>query len=207
MLIWKNRKLVKGDEWYSLRPILIFGHFFHRKILEYCPNRQFTCLEEMHEHLIQSWNDKVKPNDLVFHLGDFAFQAFEKMEEIKGIVKRLYGSIITLKGNHDKTKFLSDFGFPYVYSESYIKVDNVYLHLNHFPLSGVDKQGTPRRPKDRMPVRLNLHGHSHSTPDKAKTFDDWGKLIALDIGVDSRTDHAPWSWEEIHELFDYGYQG
>ena len=46
-------------------------HFGHENIIKYC-NRPFTSTEEMDKALISNWNKVVKPEDTVFHLGDFA---------------------------------------------------------------------------------------------------------------------------------------
>ena len=47
-------------------------HFFHNNIIDYC-KRPFVNAEEMNEYIIKQWNSVVKPQDEVYHLGDFAF--------------------------------------------------------------------------------------------------------------------------------------
>ena len=46
-------------------------HFNHKAIISYC-SRPFESVEEMNDRLIDNWNQVVKPNDTVYHLGDFA---------------------------------------------------------------------------------------------------------------------------------------
>ena len=48
-------------------------HFGHKNIIEYC-KRPFSSVEQMNEMLIKKWNNKVKVDDIVFHLGDFSFR-------------------------------------------------------------------------------------------------------------------------------------
>jgi hypothetical protein len=47
-------------------------HFNHKRIIEYS-SRPFKDVDEMNEVLIRKWNEKIKPKDTVYHLGDFAF--------------------------------------------------------------------------------------------------------------------------------------
>jgi calcineurin-like phosphoesterase family protein len=62
-------------------------HFGHAKIIEYC-KRPFASVEEMDEELIKRWNERVGPDDHVYHLGDFAFGTKAKITEYR---KRLNG--------------------------------------------------------------------------------------------------------------------
>lgn len=70
-------------------------HFGHANIIEYC-NRPFKDVDDMENKIVKNWNKVVKPEDVVFHLGDFIFRG--KPSEIK---KKLNGKIILIKGNHD----------------------------------------------------------------------------------------------------------
>lgn len=74
------------------------NHFGHANIIKYC-NRPFASVEEMNETMIERWNATVTDDDLVYHLGDFAFG---KPEFIADILRRLKGKIVIMKGNHDR---------------------------------------------------------------------------------------------------------
>ncbi|MFH1797956.1 MAG: hypothetical protein ABH844_01235 [Candidatus Omnitrophota bacterium] len=49
-------------------------HFSHANIIRYS-NRPFETVEEMNEVIIRKHNERVKPEDTVFFLGDFIFKA------------------------------------------------------------------------------------------------------------------------------------
>lgn len=72
-------------------------HFHHTNIIKYC-NRPFATIEQMNEELIKRWRDTVKPEDTVFHIGDFSFA---NKEITSRIINVLTGTIVFLKGNHE----------------------------------------------------------------------------------------------------------
>ena len=74
-------------------------HFGHANIIKYC-ERPFANTNEMDEIIIQRWNEKVKEDDLVFHLGDFALG---KEDECLKVLQRLNGHKVLIKGNHEKS--------------------------------------------------------------------------------------------------------
>lgn len=73
-------------------------HFGHKNILKYC-NRPFTTIEEMDDTIIDNWNSIVTPQDIVYHVGDFAFG---DIITIGKYIKKLNGNIIFIEGNHDR---------------------------------------------------------------------------------------------------------
>jgi calcineurin-like phosphoesterase family protein len=57
----------------------------------------------MNEGLIRRWNERVKPNDTVYHIGDFSFRSTNGNRLIAlEWESRLNGKIIHCAGNHDK---------------------------------------------------------------------------------------------------------
>ncbi|MBF0440446.1 MAG: metallophosphoesterase [Oligoflexales bacterium] len=76
-------------------------HFNHVLVYEcYCPERAkiFSSLDEMNEILIENWNMTVNPEDMVYHLGDFAMG---DRNEFGYFRKKLRGQIVLVGGNHD----------------------------------------------------------------------------------------------------------
>lgn len=73
-------------------------HFDHANIIKYC-NRPFNTVEKMNNTIVTQWNKKVKQDDLVYHVGDFAYKG---QNSAKYWQKRLNGDIVHIRGNHDK---------------------------------------------------------------------------------------------------------
>ncbi len=72
-------------------------HFGHRNIIEYEKEfRPFSTIEEHDEALIDYWNETVTPQDIVYHLGDFAFG-----KRNVPIAEKLNGNKHLIMGNHD----------------------------------------------------------------------------------------------------------
>lgn len=76
-------------------------HFAHQNIIKYC-NRPFKTYREMDETLIANWNSVVKTNDLVWHLGDFAYGRDATPDYLSSVAWRLNGNINLILGNHDE---------------------------------------------------------------------------------------------------------
>nr|WP_245247801.1 hypothetical protein [Tianweitania sediminis] len=65
--------------------------------------RPFATTREMDEFLISAWNAVVRPDDLVFHLGDFSFGLGDE-QRVRSIFYRLHGRKRLIIGNHDVRK-------------------------------------------------------------------------------------------------------
>lgn len=64
-------------------------------------NRRFETIEEHDEALIARWNAAVRPQDTVWHLGDFCYRCPE--DRARAIFARLNGrQRFLVRGNHDR---------------------------------------------------------------------------------------------------------
>ena len=80
-------------------------HFGHENIIRYC-NRPFDTLHYMNAALTDNWNSVVKDGDTVVHCGDFAHP---RCRDASSYLSRLNGSIILVRGNHDKRDVCNQF--------------------------------------------------------------------------------------------------
>lgn len=138
--------LRKSDIW-----VISDTHFNHENILKFSNGRgdHFSDINEMNEKLISNWNDRVKPGDIVYHLGDVFFGNKDKF---KKMWPRLNGKKRLIVGNHDDVKFLSSGGF-------FSKVSMWRM----FPEYGCVLTHVPilMQKHDRRKYDFNLHGHVH----------------------------------------------
>jgi len=134
---------ITSDTWFG-RP----------QILEIA-NRKFSNIEEMNDVLIKNWNNKVKKRDVVFHLGNFAWDP----EIARKALKKLNGRIYFLKGNCDKAleEVINEFPNAEFFSDAIMELTDFDSVICHYPLevwNGKDS-GT-----------IHMHGHtvfSHKT--------------------------------------------
>lgn len=137
--------------------------------------RPFKSVEDMDWTMIQRWNDKVKPGDKVYHLGDFG--------ELWPL-QYLNGDITLILGNYERK--LDDAGIsellrhPKLQVESSDEVEEFFLA--HEPKNGLKKMKA-ESDKDWL-----LFGHIHGR-QKVKKF-------GIDVGVDANN-FSPISIEEV----------
>ena len=132
-------------------------HFGHCNIIKY-GNRPFKDVHEMDETMIDLWNQNVKSNDHVYHLGDVTMARCGKQQSdpFVRLILRLKGHKRLLLGNHDH--------FPVeIYREAgFEKVRGTGrwfegLLLSHYPV----------HPGSLGTARANVHGHVHQNPSPA----------------------------------------
>ena len=75
-------------------------HFLHGRILGMQP-RPFASIDEHDEHIVRCWNAVVGDRDIVYHLGDFAFQLGPQADRVRWLFSRLKGRKHLVIGNHD----------------------------------------------------------------------------------------------------------
>jgi calcineurin-like phosphoesterase family protein len=142
-------------------------HFNHINIVKYC-KRPFNDVEHMNRELTNNWNERIKPDDTLYHLGDFAMG---KREFIAPIRKALNGRIILIRGNHDRSKTaMLEAGFDEVYDSLFLELNGLKLWLQHKPLSHIHFLSKK--------VDYHLCGHVHEKMVRQ------GKII--NVGVDVR---------------------
>lgn len=106
-------------------------HFGHANIIQYC-GRPFASVEEMDAALIRNWNERVAPEDDVWHLGDFSLGGRYRIEYYR---KQLNGQIHLIRGNHDRataSAYLKS-GFLDVQSSTVRRMENGVVVLIHAP--------------------------------------------------------------------------
>jgi len=118
-------------------------HFNHLKIQEYCDRP-----DGWQELIIKNWNNAIGYDDVVLHLGDFAFG---NKETTNMISSRLNGNIYMIRGNHDRhgKQWYKDVGITVVPSfMTKIEGTSDTLYFTHRPI------------RNKMDG-INIHGHMH----------------------------------------------
>lgn len=162
-------------------------HFGHANIIRFC-NRPFKDVPEMNEAMIERWNEKIKRNDRVYHLGDFALTHKEKLESI---LDRLNGKIYLIAGNHESSAIQLRNKFEWIKEYHELKVPDPdgqggYQRIMLFHYAMRTWRGEGRG-------NWSLYGHSHGN------LPDLEDKLSFDVGVDAH-DFYPLSYEEVKAI-------
>ena len=170
-------------------------HWSHSNILKYC-NRPFESVEAMNDALVANWNSVVKPDDHVYHLGDFCFGNVEKWNWCLE-PGRLNGHIHLILGNHDPERVFRDGTlierFDSIDYQKILIIEGWTVILNHFPFLSFSNNLDHKV--------MQLFGHIHSGPDGIGNVMTGGKepqWNQYDVGVDNNN-YTPVSWAQIKE--------
>lgn len=150
-------------------------HFNHKNIIEYC-NRPFKDIDIMNKTIIHNWNEMVKEDDTIIHVGDFCFKNTPGGKEGEGGIepttywkRQLNGEKIFIKGNHDKNNGLKTaiIGMELYYA-------NTKMWLIHNPLY-YNKN-----------YDINIVGHVHQNWKMINKYDHLTRknTILVNVGVD-----------------------
>lgn len=158
----------------------------------------------MDKTLIDNWNKVVRPNDYIFHLGDFCFKGSQRWDEL---LNQLNGHKFLILGNHDmsRTKDGAMYKFDWVGMQAYIQVGGRSFYLNHFPFLCY---GGMHRDIDNAVFALS--GHVHLSP-YSTSGKDISRMQAnmlwsqYDVGVDAN-DFKPVSIDSIMKNIKYYYE-
>jgi calcineurin-like phosphoesterase family protein len=127
--------------------------------------RPWTDPDEMDEAMVKLWNERVKPTDKVYHLGDVVINR----KSLK-IMSRLNGDKVLIRGNHDIFKD-EDY-------RQYFRELRAYHVMNGMILSHI-----PVHAGSLGRFGVNIHGHLHT------------RRVKKARGVDARTGEVLYSDE------------
>jgi calcineurin-like phosphoesterase family protein len=137
--------------------------------------------DEMDDEMVRRWNDRVRPNDKVYHLGDVVIN-----RRALPTMARLNGDKVLIKGNHDIFR-LEDYT-PYFRDVRGYHVMNGMI-LSHIPVhvSALGRFG------------VNVHGHLHA--HRVMFYDTMTHREEVDpryhcVSVE-HTDYAPVLFEDV----------
>ena len=146
--------------------------------------------DEMDEEMVRRWNDVVRPNDKVYHLGDVVINR----KSLKAMA-RLNGDKVLIRGNHD---IFRDEEYREYFRE--LRAYHVLngMILSHIPVheASIGRFGT------------NIHGHLHtSRVKKARGVDARTGTVLYSDENDVRyhcvcveqTDFAPILLEDVYK--------
>jgi hypothetical protein len=164
-------------------------HFGHEKTCtvfkraDGSPLRPFGSAEEMDEAMVEAWNDRVRPNDKVYHLGDVVIN-----RKALPILNRLNGDKVLIRGNHDI--FKDEDYTPYFRSLRGYHVMNGMI-LSHIPV----------HPESLGRFGVNIHGHLHANR-VMRDLAVCGRLDVVDtryhcVCVEQTPDFAPILFEDV----------
>lgn len=162
-------------------------HLGHFNIIRYC-NRPFKSLEQMNETIIRNHNERIKKEDILFHIGDFCFKNTSNKGE--GIRKtsaewesQLNGKIIHIMGNHDRNNSTKT-----IIQKCGIKYGNKRINLVHNP-EHCD-----------FDYNINFTGHKHEKWEIKRIEGIYKITDCINVGVDVWK-FMPVTFEEINKRY------
>ena len=131
-------------------------HFRHGAIYSFLGldgqriRHQFKDVAEGDAFMIQAWNDIVKPEDHIWHLGDFCMGSPQSWIDIG---RRLHGHKRIIPGNHDRVgaQTYASAGFQKLCGAKEWKIGGLRLLCTHYP---VHESSLFNRD-------ASIHGHTH----------------------------------------------
>ena len=132
-------------------------HLGHANIIKYA-HRPFKDVDEMNTTIINNWNATVRPDDVVYILGDVGFGT-------KDWLSLLNGRHIWIKGNHDKPD-------SWCLQGGLLRKYNLAIELVHDPCDALQSSD------------LVLHGHIHMPHAVKITTDGYSSCIKYNVNTE-----------------------
>ena len=140
--------------------------------------RPWTDPDEMDEEMVKRWNETVRPNDKVYHLGDVVIN-----RKALQTLYRLNGDKVLIKGNHDIFR-LEEYTAHFRDIRAYHVMDNIIM--SHIPV----------HPDSKGRFKANIHGHTHTQNVRFSdgTIDPYYHCVCVE-----QTDFRPIPFEEVRQ--------
>ena len=154
--------------------------------------RDFRSLDHMNDVIVHNINSRVGEDDILFHLGDWSFGGFEKIQEFRDRI--VCNNIHLILGNHDHhiekdrdgiRELFSSVNYYLdleVYDSNFGKFTQDRFILMHYPIASWI---------DMNKGSIHLHGHVH-LPKHQRIAE--GK--AMDVGMDGN-DMKPYLMDDV----------
>ncbi len=131
--ILKNELFVSSDHH--------FGHLNIYEKFEPCRKELAPTLDGFEKKMVEFWNDGMKKNSTIIHLGDFCINKMNEKTTIENIIKntqQLNGLKILVKGNHDiiDNSVYYAAGWNYVVDKPHILIKGKETIIPSSPLCG-----------------------------------------------------------------------
>lgn len=175
-------------------------HFAHAAEFLWAP-RGFGSADEMNEAIIERWNSVVKPDDIVFHLGDITLTDTAKGLEC---FKRLNGQIAVVWGNHDSPARQELIERMPVITLGYahqFKFGKITCYLSHYPT--LTSNWDDKHFNQHV---INFHGHTHQQKSWLHADNPFMYHVGLDshdcypVHIETAITEIRNRWEEIGRL-------
>ena len=147
--------------------------------------RDFESVSSMNDAIVNSTNDIVKENDILYYLGDWSFGHHSNILELRKRLK--VKTIHFILGNHDKYITRNSHLFTSVQDYLEINIHGQDICLFHYPIQEWNK------------CHRNswmLCGHSHGMCEYSNSLTSTKKI--LDVGWDCF--RKPLSFQEIRKI-------
>ena len=184
-------------------------HFGHKNIVRACSNwsdpnkcRDFNSIEEHDDYIIEQINKFVKPQDILYHLGDFGlgFAWKNRLPEVRKKIK--CERIKLIFGNHDH---IIEHAFSkYKETREYNDITRCFESADYLKFG---KIGGISRVLCHYAMKIwpwSHHGSQHLYAHSHGNLPDDPNSLSIDVGVDTclfgHEKYTPYSSEEVDHI-------
>ena len=160
-------------------------HFGHAGVCKFLRDDGVTKLrpwdnpEDMDEEMVKRWNETVRPNDKVYHLGDVVIN-----RKALSIMHRLNGDKVLIRGNHD------------IFRDDEYRIHFRELRAYHV-MNGMILSHIPIHSDSLGRFGTNIHGHTHSNRVKAEVWGEYEIDTRYHCVCVEQTDFRPILFEDV----------